>query len=94
MGRIDLEAARWTSAFRRISNPGRDAAIRFAREELAPDLDLEARDEARTFWREGWERCARFGLQGLPIPTEYGGRGLGLPATIAAMEGLGYACPR
>ena len=70
-----------------------DAAIRFAREELIPDLDLDARDAARTFWRDGWERCARFGLLGLPIPREYGGQGLGLPATIAAMEGLGYACP-
>ena len=70
-----------------------DAAIRFARDELGPDLDLEARDESRTFWREGWERCARFGIQGLPIPETYGGRGVGLPSTIAAMEGLGYACP-
>ena len=70
-----------------------EAAIRFARAELAPDLDLDRRDEARAFWRVGWERCARFGLQGLPIPAEYGGRGLGLQATIAAMEGLGYACP-
>ncbi len=69
-----------------------EAAIRFAREELAEGLDLEGRDERREFWREGWRRCARFGLQGLPVPVEYGGRGLGLPATIAAMEGLGYAC--
>jgi alkylation response protein AidB-like acyl-CoA dehydrogenase len=70
-----------------------DASIRFAREELAADLDLEARDEARAFWRGGWERCARFGIQGLPIPPEFGGKGLGLTVTIAAMEGLGYACP-
>ena len=70
-----------------------EAAIRFARSELVPDLDLDARDASRTFWRDGWERCARFGLQGLPIPTAHGGRGLGLPVTIAAMEGLGYACP-
>ncbi len=70
-----------------------DAAIRFAREELAEGLDLAARDERREFWREGWDRCARFGLQGLPIPVEHGGLGLGLPETIAAMEGLGYACP-
>ena len=70
-----------------------EAAIRFARNELLADLDLDARDAARTFWRAGWERCARFGLQGLPLPVEYGGQGLGLPATIAAMEGLGYACP-
>ena len=69
------------------------AAIEFARAELTADLDLAARDERRKFWREGWERCGRFGLQGLPIPIEFGGKGLGLPETIAAMEGLGYACP-
>lgn len=70
----------------------RDASIRFARETLAVGLDLPARDEAREFWREGWRRCAEFGIQGLPIPEEYGGKGLGLPVTIATMEGLGYAC--
>jgi len=70
-----------------------EAAIRFARDELAGDVDLAGRDERREFWREGWDRCARFGLQGLPIPAGYGGRGLGLPETIAAMEGLGYGCP-
>jgi alkylation response protein AidB-like acyl-CoA dehydrogenase len=67
-----------------------DAAVRFAREELVDDL-LE-RDERREFWREGWRRCARFGVQGLPIPGEFGGKGEGLPSTIAAMEGLGYGC--
>ncbi len=70
-----------------------EAAIQFGREELAADLDLAGRDERREFWREGWRRCARFGIQGLPLPGEYGGKGLGLPETIAAMEGLGYACP-
>ena len=70
-----------------------EAAIRFAREDLWGDLDLAGRDERREFWREGWERCARFGVQGLPIPTDLGGQGVGLPETIAAMEGLGYACP-
>ena len=70
-----------------------EAAIRFAQLELTDDLDLGGRDERREFWREGWERCGRFGLQGLPIPIEFGGQGLGLPETIAAMDGLGYACP-
>jgi len=70
-----------------------EAAVRFARDELAVDLDLAGRDERREFWREGWVRCARFGLQGLPVPSEFGGRGLGLPETIAAMEGIGYGCP-
>ncbi len=67
-----------------------DAAIRFAREQLQDDL--LARDERREFWREGWKRCASFGIQGLPVPEEYGGKGKDLPVTIAAMEGLGYAC--
>lgn len=67
-----------------------DEAIRFARADLADDV--LARDERREFWREGWNRCARFGVQGLPIPVEYGGRGKNLAATIAAMEGLGYGC--
>jgi hypothetical protein len=68
-----------------------DAAVRFAREELIDDL--LARDERREFWREGWRRCARLGIQGLPVPEEYGGRGRDLSTTIAAMEGLGYGCP-
>jgi alkylation response protein AidB-like acyl-CoA dehydrogenase len=70
-----------------------DAAVRFARDELADELDLLGRDERREFWREGWRRCARFGIQGLPVPQAYGGRGMELPVTIAAMEGLGYGCP-
>jgi alkylation response protein AidB-like acyl-CoA dehydrogenase len=67
-----------------------DAALRFAREELQDDL--LARDERHEFWREGWRRCARFGLQGLPVPEEYGGRARTLSVAIAAMEGLGYGC--
>ena len=76
----------------RIADDWHDAALAFARAELVEDADLAGRDDRREFWREGWVRCARFGIQGLPIPTEYGGKGLGLPETIAAMEGLGYGC--
>jgi alkylation response protein AidB-like acyl-CoA dehydrogenase len=67
-----------------------DAAIRFAKEDLVDDV--LGRDERREFWREGWQRCARFGIQGLPVPLEYGGKGQDLRVTIAAMEGLGYGC--
>jgi alkylation response protein AidB-like acyl-CoA dehydrogenase len=70
-----------------------DATVRFARETLAEGLDLPGREERREFWREGWCRCAHFGIQGLPVPAEYGGRGRDLAVTIAAMEGLGYGCP-
>ena len=68
-----------------------DAAVRFARDELVDDLP--GRDERREFWREGWQRCARLGIHGLPVPVEYGGKGQNLSTTIAAMEGLGYGCP-
>jgi alkylation response protein AidB-like acyl-CoA dehydrogenase len=50
------------------------------------------RDGAHEFSREGWQRCADFGVQGLPVPEEYGG-GAADPLTIAvALEALGYAC--
>lgn len=68
-----------------------DATVEFATKELAEDL--AARDARAEFWREGYQRCGRFGLLGLPVPTEFGGQGQDLPTTVAAMEGLGYACP-
>ncbi len=67
-----------------------DAAIAFAKADLADDMI--ARDEAGEFWREGWKRCAGFGVHALPVPTEYGGSGGDLTSTIAVMEGLGYGC--
>ncbi|SIO63039.1 L-prolyl-[peptidyl carrier protein] dehydrogenase [Singulisphaera sp. GP187] len=73
-----------------VQQDWQDRAIAFAKENLVDDL-LD-RDERREFWREGWKRCATFGIQGLPIPLEYGGKGQDLQATIAAMEGLGYGC--
>jgi hypothetical protein len=66
------------------------AAIAFARSRLTSDVS--AADRSGTFSREGWRACAEFGVHGLPIPPEYGGRGEGPLATIAVMEGLGYAC--
>ncbi len=37
-------------------------------------------------------RCARLGVLGLPVPAEHGGRGQDVATTVAAIEGLGYAC--
>jgi alkylation response protein AidB-like acyl-CoA dehydrogenase len=64
------------------------AAIDFARNELASGM-IE-RDAQRVFSHEGWKKCAAFGVQGLPIPEEYGGGGADPITTIAVMEGLGY----
>jgi alkylation response protein AidB-like acyl-CoA dehydrogenase len=78
-------------AFSQQQQHWHDSALRFAREQLADD-EAAARDERGTFWRDGLERCARLGIQGLPLPAEYGGQGQDLPTTMAAMEGLGYGC--
>src|ERR1700722_15559331 len=65
-----------------------NAASEFARAELCDDM--VQRDHNEIFSHEGWKACARFGVQGLPIPPEYGGMGLGITEVIAVMEGLGY----
>ncbi len=64
------------------------AAIEFARKEL--NNNMIERDAQQVFSRDGWEKCAAFGVQGMPIPKEYGGRGADPITTIAMMEGLGY----
>jgi alkylation response protein AidB-like acyl-CoA dehydrogenase len=64
--------------------------IEFADHEL--DYDVSERDLACEFSRETWRKCADFGIQSLPIPEKYGGRGLDLLSCFLAMEGLGYGC--
>jgi alkylation response protein AidB-like acyl-CoA dehydrogenase len=76
----------WTdeqSAFRK-------EVLRFAREELKDDMIARDRDEE--FSWDGWKKCARFGIHGLPIPTEYGGGGADILTTVCALEALGYGC--
>ncbi len=66
------------------------ATIEFAHREL--NRDLRERDRAAQFPSEAWRACARFGIQGLPIPPEFGGSGCDIVTTTLAMEGLGYGC--
>jgi len=66
------------------------AVIRFAERELTDDL-LQ-RDARGEFSRTLWEKCAGFGIQGLPIPETYGGGGVDPLTTLIALEALGYAC--
>jgi len=61
----------------------RDEIVRFAREEL--NDDLIHRDAA-------WKKCAALGIQGLPIPPEYGGAGADALTIMLSMEALGYGC--
>ena len=65
-----------------------NGAIEFARSALNDDMIQRDRSEAFSF--DGWKRCAEFGVLGLPVPSEYGGMGLGITDVIAVMEGLGY----
>jgi hypothetical protein len=66
----------------------RDSAARLAREYLASDL--VALEREGHFPRERWKRCAEFGVQGWPLPEEYGGSGADVITTMLGMEALGY----
>ncbi|KZM74140.1 acyl-CoA dehydrogenase family protein [Nocardia terpenica] len=63
----------------------RDSVRRFAVGELECDGE-------EGFSHDLWRRCAKFGIQGLAVPEEYGGSAAD-PVTVAlAMEALGYGC--
>jgi alkylation response protein AidB-like acyl-CoA dehydrogenase len=64
--------------------------IGFARREL--NEDLIQRDADSVFSPEAWKKCAAFGIQGLPVPDEYGGGGADALTVMLAMEALGYGC--
>lgn len=66
------------------------AVVEFAQKEL--NTGLLERDRRSEFSRENWHKCARFGLQGLPIPEAYGGTRTDILTTMLVMEGLGYGC--
>jgi alkylation response protein AidB-like acyl-CoA dehydrogenase len=68
----------------------KEATVAFARGEL--DQDLAKREDAGEFPREAWRACAKFGIQGLPIPAELGGGGADILTTVLVMEALGYGC--
>jgi alkylation response protein AidB-like acyl-CoA dehydrogenase len=68
----------------------RDEIVRFARREL--NADVIGRDREQTFSRELWRSCGALGLQGLPVPEEYGGAGLDTVTTAVALEAFGYGC--
>src|SRR4051812_9166627 len=57
-----MEASGMDFAFSQEQQAWHDAAVQFAHEQLVDDI--LGRDERREFWREGWRRCAGFGIQG------------------------------
>ncbi|MGH7678103.1 MAG: acyl-CoA dehydrogenase family protein [Gemmatimonadaceae bacterium] len=68
----------------------REEIVRFAQKEL--NDDLIARDRDQVFSRDLWAKCGAMGLQGLPVPEQYGGSGADGLTTAIALEGLGYGC--
>ena len=68
----------------------RENVVRFARDVLNPGA--AERDRDQTFSRDLWKRCAEIGIQGLPVPEEYGGSGFDALSSAIALEALGYGC--
>ncbi len=68
----------------------KESTIKFAAQAL--NGGAKEREKKGEFNREGWGKCADFGIQGLPMPEKYGGLERDILTCIAAMEGLGYAC--
>ena len=68
----------------------RDNIIKFAQRELSEGA--RDRDREQTFSRELWRKCAEIGIQGLPVPEEYGGSGFDPLSCAVALEALGYGC--
>ena len=66
------------------------SVVDFAKREL--NKNLRSNEEQERFPREAWRECAKFGIQGLPVPPEFGGSGSDIMSTVLMMEGLGYAC--
>jgi alkylation response protein AidB-like acyl-CoA dehydrogenase len=68
----------------------RDNIVRFAREALSPGA--AERDREQAFSRELWRKCGEIGIQGLPVPEQYGGSGVDSLTCAIALEALGYGC--
>jgi hypothetical protein len=68
----------------------RENIIRFAHQAL--NEEVVQRDREQTFSRELWGKCGEIGIQGLPVPEEYGGSGQDPLSTAIALEALGYGC--
>lgn len=68
----------------------KESVLRFARSELGAEARTRAR-AGELDW-DAWNKCAAFGIQGLPVPPEHGGLGHGIVACVVAMQALGYAC--
>ena len=68
----------------------RSQIIDFCQQEL--NKGASERDRAQSFPGDLWRKCGEMGLQGLPVPEEYGGVGMDPLSTAIALEAFGYGC--
>jgi hypothetical protein len=68
----------------------KNSTIRFAQKEL--NHNYYEKEKFSQFNRESWQKCADFGIQGLPVPAKYGGLEADILTTTYVLEGLGYGC--
>lgn len=68
----------------------RRSVAEFAKHELQGDV--RAREQSGEFFWDGWKKCAEFGIQGMPMPEEFGGLGLDVTTCLIAMQALGRHC--
>lgn len=64
--------------------------VAFARATL--NAGMIERDRHQVFSRELWKACAGVGLQGLPVPPDFGGIGADPLTCAIALEAFGYGC--
>jgi len=68
----------------------RDEVTEFA---TSLNNDVVERDKNSEFSRTNWQACAEFGIQGMAVPTEFGGTGRADILTgMLAMEAMGLTC--
>jgi alkylation response protein AidB-like acyl-CoA dehydrogenase len=68
----------------------RKSVVSFAQQEL--NQDSIEKDRNNRFDREGWRKCAEFGILGWPIAKAYGGQDVDPLTVMLGLEGLGYGC--
>ena len=67
-----------------------ESAVEFAQKEL--NAGLQEPGNSSGFPHKEWLRCAEFGVQGMPIPEQFGGQGADLATTALVLESLGFGC--
>jgi alkylation response protein AidB-like acyl-CoA dehydrogenase len=68
----------------------RENIVRFSRDVL--NDGAAERDRDQRFSRDLWRKCGEIGIQGLPVPEQYGGSGVDPLTCAIALEALGYGC--